>query len=280
MPQRTLALLLLTIPVAVYAQVPSRVEVTSGRPVAKALDKFELHGSFAVHYEDVRFENPSDIEDVSAMVRKPEHVGETRRVLVPKARSLASSFVLNASGRFADVLSLEQATQGLLAANDAASMPGRYRIDRFGDHDIFVVPTHVRSAEGNLTENLSVLMTPISISVERVRGIEALQQVMDLASRLSGQQIEPGMLPFAGLARTIVSLDVRDKPAGHVIADILRQTGGGFSIRMFYKPDVKYYALNIQPVLGTVPHPETPIPPEGGTAVGNGEGRPPWARRQ
>ena len=261
-----LAIVLLATPLA--GQEPGRIELQGGRPVAQALDQFERLSGIAIHYEDIRYEHPDDVEDVTDEVRNPEHVGPTtHRILVPKTRSFSTTFSVGDDGRLGDVLAVESALNGLLAANNAAAMPGRFRIDRYGDRDLFLLPTSVRGSDGSAKPYSAVLGTPISVVMRGMNGAEALALILKQVSQASGQQIKMGMVPMNGLAYTKVSMESEGRPAAYVLAELLGQLGGTFAIRMFYGPDVKYYALNVHRVVDSAkaleppnPVPETPNP--------------------
>ncbi len=266
---RTIAMFAL-LAAPLLSQQSLRVEV-SGRPVAEALDQFERMSGIPVHYEDVRYDHPDDVEDVSDRVWNPDNqtpVEQRRRVIVPKSRSLSFTVGIGDDGRLGDTPALERAAASLIAAAAAADLPGRFelaRYERSGKADLFILPSAMRARDGVQRPSFAVLGTPISVSINAMSGVEALKLVLKRVSEVSGKTIKMGMLPFGPLAWTKVSLDADRQPAGHVLAELLSQLQGLHSIRMLYAPDMKYYAFNMRPVRppGWTP---TPTPPSGGDA--------------
>ncbi len=130
-----------------------------------------------------------------------------------------------------------------------------------------MLPTSVRGSDGSAKPYSAVLGTPISAVMHGMNGAEALALILKKVSQASGQQIRMGMVPMNGLAYTEVSMESEGRPAAYVLAELLGQLRGTFAIRMFYGPDVKYYALNVHRVVDSAkalerpnPAPETPNP--------------------
>lgn len=232
-----------------FSQQTMRIEVVHGRPVAELLDRYEGLSGIPIHYEDPRYEYPGDIEDVSAKVRNPAHQGPpTRRVLVPKSRSLSTTFLVESDGRLGNPASLENALTALVSASHAHETPGTFRIGRYGQA-LFLLPTDVRDVDGSAKPYLSVLETPITVKISDADGLEALDTILKAISKASGQRLVIGTIPFLAFASARFSTDSQQRPAADVIADFFSKLSGNLAIRMFYGPDVKYYAFNVHPVV-------------------------------
>lgn len=257
--KRILSVLLVAIPA--FSQQLSRIDVADGRPIAQVIDNFERLSGIPVHYEDARYEYAGDIEDVSAQVRKPEYRGApTRLVLVPKTRSLSTTFFVGSDGRLGNQADLERALAALMASSHTSGMPGSFRIDTYGQN-LFFVPTDVRGVDGSTKPNPSVLATLVTVKVSKMNGLEALDVILKAISKASGQKVEIGQVPFGSLASTQFSTDSQGRPAADVLTELLSKLQGRNAIRMFYGPDVKYYAFNMHPVLDLAKGPEQPAQP-------------------
>lgn len=240
-----MAVLLLSTPL--FSQDTSWIDLSDPRPIAQALDGLEHLSGLGVHYEDVRYEHADDLEDVSDRVRNPEHKGPPTRVVIPKGRAFSFSFPVD-GGRLADTAAVERALDGLLTANNAASMPGRFQVHRYGQGDLFLLPTSVRGMDGAAKTYFAVLSTPISVLGGKMSGAGALGMILKKTSEASGQRIEVGMVPFGALSNTVVSLEEEQRPAASILAELLSKLGGQYAIRMLYGPDVRYYAFNLRSV--------------------------------
>ena len=229
------------------------IEVSNPRPIAQALDELEKAIGFPVHYEDVRYEAPEDVEDATERLWNSLNRSEESsvRLMVPRTRSLSFSYLLEGSGERAPMM--ERAVAALVASSNAADLPGQFavqRYDRQGESDFFVLPSTMRDEDGVYRSTESLLATPVSISIDEVSGVQALSEILQRIREQTGHRLEIGTVPLGALARARVSISADNEPAGHVLIELIKELQAPpLALRVLFDPTVKYYAVNLHPVM-------------------------------
>jgi hypothetical protein len=169
----------LTLTALCFAQGNFRpVTVNSGRPVADAILELERLSGKAINFEDVRYEHPADLADVTDRVMTPAQralAGPFARVIVPRGGSLTVTIPVDAATqKLTDALLLQNAVNLLLAQQRSAALPGAYALRNSADR-LFVEPAQVRASSGNAVPSPSVLLSPITLPLAERTALETLQ---------------------------------------------------------------------------------------------------------
>jgi len=231
------------------------VTVNGGRPLAKAAAQLERLSGIPINYEDVRYENQAEVEDVTDKVTRPEQramAPRPVRIMVPRGGELSISVQLDpVTGRLTDVLSPLNA---LLAAHLSKGLPGVYTVESANDGAFFITPSQVRDARGALVATKSVLVTPVTFSFARRNGAETLQLVLDQVLKVSGFKIGMGDVPLNGLIHTEVAIGADSEPARDVLVRLLASVVSGASVagrassaisyKLLFDPGLRYYMFN------------------------------------
>lgn len=239
------------------------ISVNSGRPVADAILELERLSGKAINFEDVRYEHPADLADVTDRVMTPAQralAGPFARVIVPRGGSLTVTVPVDAATqKLTDALLLQNALNLLLAQQRSAALPGAYALRNSADR-LFVEPVQVRASSGNAVPSPSVLLSPITLALAERTALETLQLVLDQASRGSGHRIDVGSLPLAAFARNRIRFGADRRQASEVLADLLAAVAAvgrapeqapKLSYRLLFDPQLKYYLFNVHVVEGT-----------------------------
>jgi hypothetical protein len=255
----------LTLTALCFAQGSFRpVTVNNGRPVADAILELERLSGKAINFEDVRYEHPADLADVTDRVMTPAQralAGPFARVIVPRGGSLTVTIPVDAATqKLTDALLLQNALNLLLAQQRSAALPGAYALRNSADR-LFVEPVQVRASSGNAVPSPSVLLSPITLPLAERTALDTLQLVLDQASRGSGYRIDVGSLPLAAFARNRLRFGADRRQASEVVADLLAAVAAvgraapeqapKMSYRLLFDPQLRYYLFNVHVVEGT-----------------------------
>lgn len=138
------------------------LNIDSGRPVDRAVDTLQTRYGYVITYEDPRYANEDDLEDVApSVVRHYSQYapGAAPKVIVPRCSRLTVSLRASLSISPHD---LGAVLQQLVAAQAANSRGGHFRVEEVGD--VFhVIPTEVRDRNGNWAQYSALLDTLISL---------------------------------------------------------------------------------------------------------------------
>jgi hypothetical protein len=235
--------------------------VKGPRPLADMAQQLERLSGVPISFEDVRYENASDVEDVTESVVKPQYRAPNRtaapiRVLSPRGGELSLSLEVEAGGtnRPRD---LHTALTGALDAYAAKGFPGRYAVKQ--DGGIFIIsPAGVRDAGGSMIPAKSILEALVTFAPVPRSAAETLELILAEVSRTSGFQVDVGTIPLNGFIPRIVTVGAWREPAKSVLLRLfanvaLAKTATGesatvLSYRLFFDPGLRCYALNIHVV--------------------------------
>jgi len=247
--------------VSILAQGQTSIHITVSdpRPLVMAAERLEQLSGIPINYEDVRYENLAEMEDVTDKVTRPEQRAMAARVfgapgariIVPAGGELSILAQLDpATGKITDVLGPLNA---LLAAHQSKGLPGVYAIESLNGA-FFITPSQVRNARGSLVPARSVLATPVNLPFARRTAAESLQLILDEVSKESGFKLGMGMVPVNALIQTETALGAAGEPARDIIARLLASVasaanGAGrpspaISYQLLFSPRLRYYIFN------------------------------------
>lgn len=190
------ALVLVSVLLAGSGQAPAQSPTTissvdsdnDGRPVSALIGPFRQSEGIAISYEDPRYRNAEDMQDVTEQVR-PAGTDEDKngsRTLVPKGPPM--TFVYTPSPR--NVTAAYASIQRMVEEYDGLGGPS-FRAFRTNER-IFVVPHDVRDEKGNRVVEGSILETRISLPAKQRSGNELLTALCEAVERASGFRIDIG----------------------------------------------------------------------------------------
>lgn len=252
--------------------------IDAGRPLAQALLEIEKLSGIPINFEDVRYQFPGDLEDVTAAVTNPRHEEvtgrEPRQVLMPRGEQLSANFLVDeATGTLPDATSVTHALNALLAAYRSTSLPGDFKLETYNG-GFFIEPTQTRDATGATVPVNPVLATQITLPQETRNAGETLKLLLDQVSTEIGSRVDVGTMPINTMAHAQVTIGAQGEPAKHVIARFLASLVGygsadpasapGMSYRLFFVTQLNRYILHIYPVPNPnakVETPPTPVQP-------------------
>lgn len=233
------------------------LSVNDPRPMMALADRLQGILNVPINYEDPRFENPVDLQDVTDTVVK-NRAQFSGRVLIPRGGELTVTVPNSALGITAgDLLSIFPLIR---IAHEGNGYPGTFNIaNRNGSW--YVEPTALRSVTGATTTVGSVMATKIRFPFRQQSAAEALQLILGQVSQAIGVKIGIGAVPFAALANT-VSLGADDEPASVVVARLFSQLHPGsqnapdtprWAYRLLFDPGLRYYMFNTNAVTNEQP---------------------------
>jgi hypothetical protein len=157
------------------------LEVDSGRPVDRAVNTLQTRYGYMITYEDPRYTNEDDLQDVAAKVRKDYSTyapGTAPKLLVPKGGKLKLRLPASANISPQDLFDV---LQQLVRTQATSSRGGHFRVEQAAG--VFhVVPTEVRDRTGNWTQYNSLLDTPISVPEQDRSERELYRAIVDAVS--------------------------------------------------------------------------------------------------
>lgn len=210
------------------------------RPLAKTLELVEQRYGWIVTYEDPPYEHQTEVEDVTAIVRKDGDL--SKKVLGPKGGPFDFRYEppLGVQGPPdpKDLLGT------LLDTYSASGNPGLFGLDEtFGVFHI--IPVSVRKADGQIVKQSSMLQTTISLpEADRSVG-ETLQAILGTVTRVTGKRLVMGTTPIDLLFHSRTQQSATSEAAKTALVRALTATGRKLSWQLFYDPGQKMYALNV-----------------------------------
>lgn len=254
------------------------VTVNDPRPVNALTVQIEKLSGIPISYEDVRYVNLADIEDVTASVANPAQGPPPAgfQVLIPRGGQLSVPVTVDAaSQRLLDSLSTANALTAALAAASASTLiPGKFEMDKYNDV-FFVAPQQSRSADGTFVPVTPVLSTPVDLPGQQQSAIQTLESILQQVSQKTGVKVGLGTIPVQAFAVSKVAIAASSQPANYALARLFTAvcmagsagspgTVPGMSYHAFFDPKFKTYALNIHVVPnpnGQQPAQNVQVPP-------------------
>jgi hypothetical protein len=213
------------------------------RPISTLIDQIRERQKLPVTYEDPRYSNSADIEDVTAEVARDPAEAERsgHRTLVPKGKAI--SFVYAPK----DFSSSQQAEAALARMLHEYRMLGgpTFRVVSEGIR-LHVVPVDVLDAGDNRTRQGSILDTVVSVPSGPRDGGELLQAICDAVKKQTGYEVGVGRAPSNYLAQYRTTEGIDGMSAQSAIERVLDKSSrpGSFVWDLYYDPGDKAYMLN------------------------------------
>lgn len=178
------------------------------RPVAAAVEQIERHFGWVVTYEDTRYVHPSDIVDVTAVVRRDGDM--SRRVLGMRGGTIDVTYRPAAGA--ATEAQVGEVLREVLAQSVAAGNTGEFRVERAsGGHH--VVPVAMKSTRGLMEPYQSPLDCRITVPGRTGSGLAAVLRITEAIAARSGLPVRPGVMPLNRLEQAQVATGAEDEVA-------------------------------------------------------------------
>jgi hypothetical protein len=204
------------------------VEVTDGRPIAKAVRIIEGVYGVAITYDDPIGIHDSQLHDVTEEVQRapdPSH-----RVVVQKDMTISFTYKLPSS-RLPTSAGAAPVQRGTAAeAADAISSV----LDGYGasggpvtfavteeDGIFHILPTNYLNKEGNIQRATPILDTKITIPAKQRSAAGLLQEICQALSKTTGTRIGEGAAPTNLLAQTATTISGSDVTARSLLDQLL-----------------------------------------------------------
>jgi hypothetical protein len=258
------------------------IEVTDGRPVAKAAQFLESIYGVSITYDDPITVHESQLQDVTEQVQRtpdPSH-----RVIVQKDLTISFSYKPPISGtttkgglgqtQAVTEAEVAEALSSVLDGYGAAGGPVTFTITKEGGI-FYIIPNNFLNKEGKMQQMMPILDTKITILPKKRTRFELLQEICQALILASGVPVG-GEFPFNGgsiQAQTLTSISGSDVTARSLLGQLLVELeapissdtviqipggekrqwnrvvyeGGPVSWKLFYGPGFGY-ALNMHKV--------------------------------
>jgi hypothetical protein len=214
------------------------------RPVSSVVDQIRKQTRTSITYEDPRYINQSDIEDVTDAASKASDTEKKYgpRILVPKDHSITFVYALS---DMKTPGSAKAVIERLVREYALGGGPA-FAVTQDGNR-LHVVPNQVLDASGVLAHQNSVLEAIITVSPARRDGGQLLQAICDAVRSKTGTEIEIGpSAPSNYLARFETKDGITNMPAAKAIANLLDAASSKaiFDWDLYYDPADRSYMLN------------------------------------
>jgi len=230
---------LFSVSLGLHGQTSSAIEVSDHRPLADALEKLQSVTGIAINYEDVPYEHPADLEDVSTAEQRVRYPGY--RLLVPRKGQVKATVGPHAQGSVIETLA---SVYALLASYRAAGLPGDFKVDQRNGM-VYVAPTKVLNRAGFLQDAQPRMETAVSIPYAERRVIDCLETITRALSAATGTIIAAGTFPFSS-AETRVTCGANGEAARDLLATLLSKVSDRpASYNLLFDP-MTGYMLNLR----------------------------------
>lgn len=214
------------------------------RPVSSVIDQIRKQTGASITYEDPRYINQSDIEDVTDMVSKAsaEEKKFGPRTLIPKGHPITFVYI---PSDMKTPSSAKAVLERFVREYAFAGGP-TFTVSQDGNR-FHVIPDQVLDASGALVHQNSILETVITVPASQRNGGQLLQAICDAVRSKTGTEIEIGpSMPSNYLARFETKDGITTMSAVKAIANLLDAASPKaiFDWDLYYDPADKSYMLN------------------------------------
>lgn len=245
---------LFSVSLGLYGQAVSVIDVSDHRPLALALEKLQALTGIPVNYEDVRYENPADLEDVATPEQRLRYPGY--RLLVPRKGQVKASVGPHDPGSVADTVA---SVYALVASYRASGLPGDFKVDQ-ANGMLYVAPTKMLNRAGSLQDVRPAMDTIVSMPYAERRAIDCLEAITRAVSTVIGTKIAVGAFPLTS-AEKRVACGANGESARDTLAALLSKVSETpASYELLFDP-MTGYMLNLRFIARPGPPPNIP---EGG----------------
>jgi hypothetical protein len=246
----TILLVMLTFFAGLTVAAQESVTIASGtqdlsRPISALLDQLRQREKISVTYEDPRYSNSADIEDVTSSVAR--NISETEkkyghRTLVPRGRPMTFVYARN---ELRTPEGVEATIARMLREYRMLGGP-TFGVVRDGSY-LHVVPIDVLDAAGERVKQDSILNTIITIPPARRDGGQLIDAICDQVKKQTGYEIWVGTnAPSNNLAKFTTVEGIKSETAQTALENLLDKLAlpNSFNWDLYYGPGEKAYALN------------------------------------
>lgn len=257
------------------------ISVQDPRPLSAIAAAIEARTGVPINYEDARYENAADLQDITDSIMTPEQKAQAIpgvRVVVPKGGSLTALVTVNLKGPFPDLLGASNALANAINAyNSSPAFSAEFEMNS-RDGVLYVEPRRIRDGAGQLRGISPVLSTPITLERRERTGLETLGLITSQLSKTTGYRVEIGTVPLYAMITSQVTFGSDNERAETVVTRLLAAVaaaaagrGGSqaFSYAMLF--DVRHgYAINVHSVPSVNRNPSPHSLPESKPASAEG----------
>jgi len=232
-----------------YVSAQSSTTITSdprdlSRPISTLINQMRQRERISITYEDPRYRNAADIEDVTADVSKGSDTEKTYgpRILVPKGHAITFVYAPTDVG---SPEATKAAIERMLREYSSLGGPGFF-VERDGVR-LHVLPSQVLNLNDDRVKQYSILDTVISVPPARRDGGELLEAICRQIQAQTGYKIGVGpSAPANSLARYRTNEGIESQSGRAALEHLLDSATfpGSFVWDLYFGPDVKTYMLN------------------------------------
>jgi hypothetical protein len=239
------------------------ISVNDGHPVWEIARQLQERYGYAITYEDPRYSNDDDFEDVTLQVRKDLEKyppGGAPKVVGMKVRSLTLTVPDSPS---ISPQEMARILQRLVQSQETQGTGGRFRVVQTGNQ-FHIVPTAVRDRGGAWIVQNSILDTPISLTLRgRTSGeiLAALCEAVDAAAHVK-IAIVTNFGGGIGAHVATYALNADQEPARTVLMRALALDSPNASWVITYDKANKYFLMLTGYPLKAVAMPATSASPQ------------------
>jgi len=226
--------------------VTLNVTVPNGRGLADVLTQIQQLFLTPVTYEELPYENPTDLRTVTVVKD-----GGPVTVLVNPVTDFSVTLTASDSSAYL-------AVQSAMAAYRNAGHPGAYSVSLQGVR-VDVRPSQILGANGSTRNVTPVMDQRVTLPAATRNVADTLQLATDALTRASGFKVILLGLPFSPLET--VELGAISESARDLITDIGTAARRPLSFQCVYEPSTRTYYLN---VVAVVAPPAPGVPPASG----------------
>jgi hypothetical protein len=214
------------------------------RPVSSVITQIRKQTGVSITYEDPRYINQSDIEDVTDAVSKASDAEKKfgPRILIPKGHAI--TFVY-APSEMKTPTSAKAVLERLVREYALGGGPA-FTVTEDANR-LHVVPNQALDASGAFVHQNSIFETLITVPASQRNGGQMLQAICDAVRNKTGIEIEIGpSVPSNYLARFETKSGITNLPAAKAIANLLDAASPKsiFDWDLYFDPADKSYMLN------------------------------------
>jgi len=212
------------------------------RPISTLLDQLRRREKIPVTYEDPRYSNRADVQDVTSQVAKNLSAAEEKfgpRILVPKGKAI--TFVYSSQ----DLRAPDGAKATIMRMLDEYRVLGgpTFTVARDGVR-LHVIPEQVQDDAGVQIRQGSILDTVVSIPPGRHSSSQLLHLICEQIRKQTGYRVDAGTgdPTDANPTSLVVSGQTARVALGHLLDNLA--TPGDFVWDLYFDPSDRLYVLN------------------------------------
>ena len=247
------------------SQDPETLEITSPRPVLKAVEELNAKYTYIITYEEPKILYPGDVEDVTRQ-RRAEAKSRGKVVMAPRVLALNSGSV---EVRLPTIVHVSEAAmynllQGVVRSwNDSNQGGAHFEVEEDGAA-FHIVPAEIRDQNGNWRSIQSILNAPISFptALRSDSGtFKAIAYALRVVAGARVFSIVNGGVRLGGPPDTKQYLiGAKDEPGVEVLMRAFKAMGAKRTWYLNYDPTSRAYVLNIDDLQSTTSSGSNTVP--------------------